>query len=232
MSSSRANASITRLEQVVFVARRTTCWSVGRRARCGGVLGPTRAVAPIGRLAIAVMVLALVACGGSEPGGAFSSPTSQAATYDSLLQRPVALPAVSPGSLCPVSSRVVSPELPKGSFVPNGFGGGPVYLTGQVDRYSGETARLVVDPAYSGIVLVRGKQLDGPQGMPLVAAPPGPSPDLEIPAEPSSSYGREWVGQLVVSGPGCFGLQVDGVTFEEGIVLEVQPGTSPVPAGP
>jgi hypothetical protein len=28
-----------------------------------------------------------------------------------------------------------------------------------------------------------------------------------------------------------FGLQVDGVTFQEGIVLEVQPGTSPVPAG-
>lgn len=107
---------------------------------------------------------------------------------------------------------------------------GPVYLTGEFDivRYSGESVRLVIDPAYSGIVLVRGKQLNGPQGMPLVATPPGSSPSIEIPAAPSID-GRQWAGQIVVSVPGCFGLQVDGATFEEGIVFEVQPGTPPAP---
>ena len=76
-------------------------------------------------------------------------------------------------------------------------------------------------------MLIRGKQLNGSQGMPLVAVPPGPSPDIQMPAEHSAS-GRQWAGRIVVSEPGCFGLQVDGLSFEEGIVFEVQPGTAPI----
>ncbi len=121
-----------------------------------------------------------------------STPTSPPATYESLSQRPVALPVVSPGTQCPVSRPVDSPKIPKGSFVPNGFGQGPVYLTGEFDVawYSGESAQLIVDPAYSDIVLIRGKQLNGPQGMPLVATPPSPSPSIELPAGHSSD-GRQ-----------------------------------------
>jgi hypothetical protein len=85
--------------------------------------------------------------------------------------------------------------------------------------------RLIVDPAYSDIVLIRGKQLDGPQGMPLDHAF-----DIQI-AAGRSPNGRTWDGRILVSSPGCFGLQVDGVTFEEGIVFLVQPGVAP-PPGP
>ena len=140
---------------------------------------------------------------------------------------------MSPGFTCGVSRRIVAPQAPKGSFVPRGIGEGPVYLTGQFDPvwYSDGLAQLVVDPAYSDIVLIRGKQLNGPQGMPLAAAPAGSSADIEIPAVHPSNE-RVWNGRISVIGPGCFGLQVDGATFEEGIVFEVVPGTSPVPAGP
>jgi hypothetical protein len=175
-----------------------------------------------------VLVLVLMACS-QEPSGASTSPTSAPATYDSLRQRPLALPTVTSAGLCPVSRPASGSKVPKGSFVPNGFGEGPVYLTSQgVGWHSDQEVRLIVDPAYSDIVLIRGKQLDGPQGMPLVTAPSAPALDIQIPAGRSPN-GREWDGTIEVSGPGCFGLQVDGATFEEGIVFVVEPGAPPTP---
>jgi hypothetical protein len=180
---------------------------------------------------IAVLLLVPVACGPPKPQGASPSPTSPPATYESLRQRPVTLPTVTSAGLCPVSRPVSASKMPKGSFVPFGFGEGPVYLSSHgMGWYSDQTVSLIVDPAYSDIVLVRGKQLDGPQGMPLVAAPASPASDIQIPAG-RSPQGREWDGRIAVSGPGCFGLQVDGATFEEGIVFEVEPGAAP-PPGP
>ena len=132
-------------------------------------------------------------------------------TYDSLRLRPLTLPTASSAGLCPVSRPAPVPkaEVSKGSFVPNGVGEGPVYMSSQVEGwYADEAVRLIVDPAYSDIVLIRGKELDGPQGMPLDHAF-----DIQIPAGRSPN-GRVWEGRILVSGPGCFGLQVDGVTFE------------------
>jgi hypothetical protein len=140
----------------------------------------------------------------------------------------MALPTVISDGLCPVSRPASGSKAPKGSFVPIGFGEGPVYLTGQgIGWYPDQEVRLIVDPAYSDIVLIRGKQLNGSQGMPLVAVPPGPSPEIQMPAEHSAS-GRRWAGRINAIEPGCFGLQVDGSSFEEGIVFEVQPGTAPI----
>jgi hypothetical protein len=180
---------------------------------------------------IAVLVLVPVACGPSKPQGASPSPTSAPATYESLRQRPLALPTAPSAGLCPVSRPATGSKAPKGSFVPNGLGEGPVYLTSHgMGWYADQEVQLIVDPAYSDIALIRGKQLDGSQGMPQGAAPSGPALDIQIPAGRSPN-GREWDGRIVVTGPGCFGLQVDGATFEEGIVFEVQPGVAP-PPGP
>ena len=177
---------------------------------------------------IALLVSVLVACG-PEPQGESPAPISTPATYDSLRQRPLALPTVTSAGLCPVSRPASGSKAPKGSFVPIGFGEGPVYLTSHgVGWHSDQEVRLIVDPAYSDILLIRGKQLDGPQGMPLVTAPSAPAPDIQIPAGRSPN-GREWDGTIEVSGPGCFGLQVDGATFEEGIVFVVEPGAPPTP---
>jgi len=177
---------------------------------------------------IALLVLALIACS-QEPHSSSTSPTSPPVTYDSLRQRPMALPTVISDGLCPVSRPAPASKAPKGSFVPNGFGEGPVYLTGQGGPgwYSDQEVRLIVDPAYPDIVLIRGKQLNGSQGMPLAAVPPAPSPEIQIPSGHSPS-GRQWAGRILMSEPGCFGLQIDGSSFEEGIVFEVQPGTAPI----
>ncbi len=74
----------------------------------------------------------------------------------------MALPTVISDGLCPVSRPASGSKAPKGSFVPIGFGEGPVYLTGQgIGWYPDQEVRLIVDPAYSDIVLIRGKQLNG-----------------------------------------------------------------------
>ena len=83
------------------------------------------------RPGIAVLVLMLASCSPSEFHGASPSPSSRPATYESLRTRPVALPTVASVGFCPVSRPASGSKVPKGSFVPNGFGEGPVYLTGQ-----------------------------------------------------------------------------------------------------
>ncbi len=42
-----------------------------------------------------------------------------------------------------------------------------------------------------------------------------------------TSYWRATFGRLSSAGPGCFGLQIDGDTFTEFIVVEVNAGAAP-----
>ena len=105
-----------------------------------------------------------------------------------------------------------------------GFGQGPVYLTGQTRWYAGEAAVVMVDPAYGGTVVIRGRQLDGSQSMPLV--PTSAEGDVAI-FRSSPSDWRVWNGQLSASSPGCFGLQADGTEFSELIVFQVLAGSPP-----
>jgi hypothetical protein len=98
-----------------------------------------------------------------------------------------------------------------------------VFLSGQTQWFSGVYALILVSPAYSGKVVVRGHQLDGSNGMPFrdqqgdgnITIPPG-------------SAGQWRSTDAVISGaPGCYGLQVDGDNFSEIIVFSVTGGTPP-----
>ena len=151
-------------------------------------------------------------------------------------------------STAPCATCTASAIADLGSVVPNyGAGVGPVYLSGQFSWYSSaQVAVLMVDPRYSGPLLVRPFQVGG-DGTSSVTLADLPSSDVikqepgvtEVPAlhtprgglyfgpvAPTSSW-SEWEGLLSTDSPGCFGLQVDGDVFTEFILFAVNPGTSP-----
>jgi hypothetical protein len=135
-----------------------------------------------------------------------------------------------------------------------GVGAGPVYLSGQSSWYAGgQTAVLMVDPKYSGQLLVRASQVGGDgtlgialvdenldptalagltakerqHGVTVVSAVQATEGDLELQAGPSSPLWRAWFGQLSTGGAGCFAIQADGTGFTEVMVFSVHAGPAP-----
>jgi len=162
-----------------------------------------------------------------EPGAKGSVPDR--------LKRPLHLPVIRPGEHCPAS-----PGAPTNSsyFVGVALGHGPVR---PIPAARGDLDRGVVDlstntgvpgwlgfktlwfsiPSYLGPWVVRAKRLDGsgpiafgetPTLKPLVV-PPGATLNSQ------SGY-RTVPGGTWVKGPGCYGWQVDGLTFSDVIVVE------------
>jgi hypothetical protein len=143
--------------------------------------------------------------------------------WGSLRSRPLVLPTLAAGEVCPESgmSRLTGTPRKTPGF---GFGAGPVYLSGQTEWYSGVVALLMTDVGAAGhYVLVRGRQLNGPQGSPLVGG--GGEVRLDGVTEPPGW--NLWEGRINADGPGCFGLQADGESFTETIVFRVRPGRAP-----
>jgi hypothetical protein len=163
-------------------------------------------------------------------------------------QPPLAFPVLAAGTSCPASPMVsllgVAPDYAVGDY--------PVYLSGQTSWYAGgQAAFLMLASSYTGLLLVRGAQLDGPAnitlgeedlptsaraadsvkekqyGVEVVAGEHPAAGTLELRAEPSASLWRAWLGTLSTTGPGCFGLQVDGDGFTRFIVFQVMAGPAP-----
>src|SRR5438105_7505345 len=205
--------------------------------------------------ALALLAVGVAGCGGSitfrpsdpsatPPFAAYevqSPPSGGADPMAALNQRPMKLPRLAPTAGCPASSD--------GTL---GFGPGPAYVSGQIGWYSaGQVVILAVDSRYSGPLLVRSSELGGDGNLTVTLAdlPPAdvagfaakegqhsvavvsalhtPERGLELQADPGTPSRRAWPGWLSTDGPGCFGLQVDGSTFTEIIVLVVHAGTPP-----
>lgn len=148
---------------------------------------------------------------------------------------PMSLPYIDAGGECPVTP--VADELP--GVVAQTYGVGPVYATlGSWDGTVRTSDAVVsngwfvskvlwsVDSAYTGPVLVRGRQLDG--GGALLFAADDPSPyrqlvELSLPAgEPTRDQAARFVASgLTYAQPGCYGVQVDGIGFSDSIVFLV-----------
>jgi len=166
------------------------------------------------RFLVFFLALALAACGASPP-----SADSQAA----LSARPLKLPALQPNSTCSISP-MQNFASPPGQKLPGyGFGPGPVFLSGQTEWHSGQYALIMVSPDYSGPVVVRGHQLDGTNGMPFRAQQGNGNVSIS-PGSPGQW--RSW-NDFISGAPGCYGLQVDGVTFSEVIVFNIIGGPPP-----
>ena len=160
------------------------------------------------------------------------SPTPSPVDWTPLLAKPLTLKDLSPGAACPVSPQVtLKTKAPPGNKggINYGYGNGPVYLSGQIDWYSGSQGAIVeTDPAYSGPVLVRVKRLDGSGSIAFT----GEGDRLQggalgIRQTSSPPYWGEWSGAMDPSSPGCYGIQFDGTTFSDYAVIEVKQGPAP-----
>lgn len=118
-------------------------------------------------------------------------------------------PALGPGPVYPVFD--VSPAdgvLHYGSQVEGGWYFGKVLWVG--------------DPSYHGPILVRGRQIDGPN---VLGFETGPNPDDELrltteAAGSTPSGWNNWATYTRVRAPGCYAYEVDGVGFSEIIVFQ------------
>lgn len=154
--------------------------------------------------------------------------------WAALRARPLKLPALAPGSPCPATpGQVVAPEygpaLGNGPAYPVGLGTeGVLSLAGALEEGGWYYAKVlwVSAPAYSGPVLVRGKQLDGPNDLRFESGPdPAAERQLQVEADARSQSGwREWRSYTRLRGPGCYAYQVDGTSFSQVIVFRAATG--------
>jgi hypothetical protein len=179
-------------------------------------------------LVLAVIAVALVACGGTV-----GVPTNY-----------------HPPASCHGSSMTQI-----SSVAPNyGYGTGPVFLSGQSEWYAaGQVAVILVDSRYRGPVSLHASEVGGDgaanitlaegtlpdtandvvvykerqHGVEVVSATPQADGGLTLAAGGSSSMWRGWFGELSTTGPGCFAVHADGETFSEIITFWVAPGHAP-----
>ena len=157
------------------------------------------------------------------------------------LRRPLHLPKLAPGAPCPVSG--VDHRIPwrrANIFGGSGIGRGPVYpglgsssgllWATRDEQYGGpwygEKVFWYVLPSYRGPILIRGRQLDGPEVMRFNEGKL-PKPELRIaPGETVFWSGQPAGSRGVPSGvrviaPGCYAFQIDGTSFSRIVVVTV-----------
>jgi hypothetical protein len=160
------------------------------------------------------------------------SPSPPVVDWSTLTSKPLQLDQLAAGAPCPVSSSKDIPVKGRSSKWPNyGFGNGPAYLSGQFNWYSngGQGALILVDPQYTGPLLVRSKRLDGAGsltfgGEGLTTVGDGV---YGLPQTGSSPYWGTWFGFLTTDAPGCYGIQFDGTNFSGVVVISVKKGPPP-----
>jgi hypothetical protein len=172
------------------------------------------------------------------------APADFNSVWPSLWQRPLQLPGVAVGQLCPAT--------PGRSFTEGygpGLGSGPAFLLlpgpndatlraealrglgGSSKGWSGQQVRWVIHPLYQGPVLVRGARIDSAGGIQFNGGLDQPVDPSQLTTAPplthlrlvgDSSYGAPWIAwvtYLRVRESGCYALQVDGLSFSETIVF-------------
>ena len=176
-------------------------------------------------------------------GGAAAAAPARQPTWRSL-HRPLHIPHIAPGTPCPTSKPDPRGDLSRWGFVGAAWGRGPAYpgglgrdkpVLGYVyppkpeseffgSKWSGQKVNWIVDPSYRGRILIRGRQLDGPNELRFEH---GLVPPREMhligrgPHTSSPSYTR-------VRADGCYGYQIDGARFSRVIVfLAVQFAPTP-----
>lgn len=157
--------------------------------------------------------------------------TGQIGVWEELSSRPIELTGYSPGDACPTPKSKTISEV-----YADVIGDGPVYVAGAKNGVIGYPDRgtwfalkvLWVIRDYDGPVLVRGRQLDGPNEvrfgveaqfseLRFEAGESGASVDGMLPTE------RLWPSLVAWSSPGCYVWQADGAGFTQTIVVKIIP---------
>jgi hypothetical protein len=118
-------------------------------------------------------------------------------------------------------------------------GAGPVYLMSVADEpagsvtiegsradpggWRGQKAPWVADARYRGPILIRGARIDAPGGVRFARATGDHLRELyQRRGQSVQPNGwRAWPGSLLVRAPGCYALQIDGMSFSSVIVVRV-----------
>lgn len=195
------------------------------------------------RISLLIVMLVLAGCA-PRPASPAASPaplhTLDPAT--DLRNRRVQLLKLEAGTQCPrAHPRQVNPD-----FGP-AIGEGPAYAAGfdsngvlniglpaatetpfYGSQWSGAKVLWIVDPTYTGPLLIRGGRLDGPDPVRFEnGSEPAPELWLPTPTAPASSSSgwRNFPSYTRLRSPGCYMYQVDGLNFTETIIFEakVQP---------
>ncbi|HEX5540202.1 MAG TPA: hypothetical protein VFX60_01350 [Micromonospora sp.] len=153
-----------------------------------------------------------------------------------MLARPLRLPTVPPGEVCPVSGVTErSPATQKSAA--RGLGAGPLY---PITFYIGEDATLRLGTqtpgpdglyqlkvvwastgAYQGPAVVRAGRLDGAgRGFVTLSYDQGASRGDAV-IFTLQGAPADFPSQTSVSGPGCYAYQIEGVDLSEVIVFRV-----------
>jgi hypothetical protein len=178
------------------------------------------------------------------PLGASASYTPGPDAWAELRQRPLDLPQVAPGAVCPVTPRQSRPATPPFSQDFYVLGKGPVYANaaafGEDTTLRLEPHKLrpngwyvdkvpwLTDASYVGPVLIRARQLDGSGEVWMRVENEGPKSDVALDA---AAPGYFWPGETHLRGPGCYAYQVDGNGFSYAIIFRAVLG-DPSPATP
>jgi hypothetical protein len=164
-------------------------------------------------------------------------PESISGSLPAKLIRPLHFPAAT-DARCPATTGqyVSTPDF--GSWA---LGNGPVRIavnnpgnlrhgtvhlaTGAASGWLSLKTHFVSAPAYQGPFLVRTKRLDR-RGAIRLGATPAQTRPLAVPAgpTPNGTDGRREIPYFTfVKAPGCYGWQIDGLTFSKIIVARVLP---------
>ena len=179
-------------------------------------------------LSVAAAML-LVGCGRATVATVGTTPTSItiAANAESLMARPLKLPAVQPGATCPVTPVAnVSPG------VANPRGRGPFYLGGPMPKGAfpwNKTVYAVTGSAVPGPVLFRGGRIDG-VGRLQFSGPPATPSDKATHLTSDGGVSDDFFDHVLLVGGGgalyvypstrgCYAIQVDASTYQDVIVV-------------
>jgi hypothetical protein len=165
------------------------------------------------------------------------------------LRRLIHLPHIAAGTRCPVSA----PGHKVYRYESAAIGPGPIYALslGPFARtavmpfvlpspalcggsaWGGQVLKWIGAPSYHYPVLIRGRKLAGRDGLGFGAGKV-PLAEMDVPPGPPGGVGlnpggwRLWSGYARLRSPGCYGLQVDGITFSEVIIFRACLSSNPV----
>lgn len=173
--------------------------------------------------------------GSSSPGPSTAQPRT-ALTLADLRQRPLHIESLEAGEACPA----LRPHDLSPAFAP-GLGDGPVYPVGFSGRgvlrfaypperkslfagsdWGGQKVLWVSDPKYDGPILIRGRQVDGTNGLRFGLGGPELLEELAFGAHGADNWSGLWrnfPSYTRLRAPGCYAYQVDGAGFSDTIVF-------------
>lgn len=170
-----------------------------------------------------------------EPG---ACAPGAAGPVPAILARPLHLPAVARGKACPATPG----QNARNGYVSGmQFGAGPVSMiignrgdpghgtvilgTTELPGWYALENVWLSGPGYQGPFIVRGQRLDRPGSVGFGGSSPAMAIFVEPPGPDANTNGpyRTPPGSIWTQRPGCYGFQIDGLSFSETIVIDVLP---------